>query len=167
MKKIITKIFVLAFALTLVLVPFTQGYASASSGPDLQTPADSEPVLYNQTNTNSFDFGNGVVIQYSLTAANYVAFMKDRVELVIGPRDMESLPEMYTYKLEVVFYDDKGNVKYKPDYPNYGGRNSQMTDTVLCEGGWPWAADYAICKLTVTYGGVEQKSGDIRLYFWN
>lgn len=163
MKKIITKIFVLAFALTLVLVPFTQGYASASSGPDLQTPADSEPVLYNETHENNLVFSNGTIVDCSIVAANYIPFMRDTVNYEFKVRSGDAV---FDYSITVAFYDIDGNVKDNARTISEAGVTN-ASGSMECRGSWAWAADYVICSFSVTCGGETKSFNDIRMYFWD
>ena len=158
MKKNYSRIFILMLVCVMVAFAFNTSSVFAETN-----DGDYPPIsTYNQSATNNFIFG-GEVIEYTITAANYLAGMADRVGLVIKARD-GSLPS-YKYSLSVTFFDNKG----VPKAPQQTLKceeyiNSPIDTAVECPKGWEWACEYVEYDFSITCNG-ETKSSSGTLFF--
>ena len=158
MKGNYSRIFILMLVCVMVAFAFNTSSVFAETN-----DGDYPPIsTYNQSATNNFVF-DGEVIEYTITAADYIWPWADCVGLVIKARD-GSLPS-YKYSLSVTFFDNKGVPKAPTQSISTPKPTTQSVNTnVPCPKGWEWACDYVEYEFSITCNGTTQSTSGT-LYF--
>lgn len=161
-KSTKAKVLILTILVLAMVTMLFGGYAvSAETNED--TVQELAPQPRNQSSMFNLDCG-GKVFVVEVTAANYIWPSADRFAYKISARD--GYVPTYTYTLDLKFYDESGNIKF--DYGALSHTVSRNIDeAILCDSGWPWAADYVVFEMSITYNGETKTTGSVRLYFWD
>ena len=162
-KSTKAKVLILSIlVLTMTTMLFGGYVVSAETNED--TAQDLTPQPRNESSTSNFFFGD-IVFEVNATAANYIWPFADSFVYSIGPRD--GSVSSFSYYVEAVFYDIDGIEKSRGREPEKGylTANKSVEGHIDCENGWPWAADYVVYSIVVSYNGESQTINNA-LYFY-